>query len=424
MSLRGCALCTWHSQWVLCDAARHALCGAQRCMGWKATAHMGEAAACSACQKGYYLDNNGACAQCNTNSCMTCETSATQCTSCPEGKYLKDTGCVEKVGCTNDHYPDPTSRKCIPCGAAANEGGIEACATCEYDSTKGKPKRLTCSNSGGDKIPRTTLDGTSTCVAKTLDGCQGIDKELFMKQDQTCTLCSDDSVTNAGSKETANCKTCIKTGSDKPVCDECLDGYYLDSSKACQACTGANCATCTSAAINDCTACLPGYFLKTDGSAKECVLCDNVDKGGREGCSACSNTGTFKCTACKPNYRKQQNGDANDDYTCTRACEDDSACGAIVVDGDGSMKYYCSLCGKAGEVPINGLCTSNTNDNQCSKGVCTQCADGYFLYMGGCYSTTSAPGHLMCSKATTAGVCETPNANSRYFAVPEAAAND
>eukprot|EP00701_Giardia_intestinalis_P003997 XP_001707821.1 VSP [Giardia lamblia ATCC 50803] len=30
----------------------------------------------------------------------------------------------------------------------------------------------------------------------------------------------------------------------------------------------------------------------------------------------------------------------------------------------------------------------------------------------------------MCSKATTAGVCTTPNANNRYFIVPEAKATD
>ena len=217
-----------------------------------------------------------------------------------------------------------------------------------------------------------------------------------MKQDQTCALCSDNSVTDAGSKGIANCKTCTKAASGStPTCSACLDGYYIISG-SCTKCAD-NCATCTSAAINDCTACLPGYFLKTDGSAKECVPCDNVDKGGREGCSICSNTGAFKCTACKPNYRKQQNGDASDDYMCTRTCEDETACGgtagacgAIVVGGDGDMKYYCSHCGDSTKFPINGLCTSNTNGNQCSNGACQSCAANYFLYMGGLLQSRSA----------------------------------
>ena len=124
------------------------------------------AATCNTCQDGFYKDGN-VCTPC-TGTCATCSGSgASACTSCPEGKYLKNSQCIDKTGCTNNHYPDPISRKCISCSAATSEGGIEGCATCEYDSTKGKPKCLTCSNSGGDKIPRTTLDGTSTCILKS-----------------------------------------------------------------------------------------------------------------------------------------------------------------------------------------------------------------------------------------------------------------
>ena len=39
--------------------------------------------------------------------------------------------------------------------------------------------------------------------------------------------------------------------------------------------------------------------------------------------------------------------------------------------------------------------------------------------MGGCYSTASQPGNYMCKTAAD-GVCTTPNANNKYFLVPEA----
>ena len=93
-----------------------------------------------------------------------------------------------------------------------------------------------------------------------------------------------------------------------------------------------------------------------------------------------------------------------------------------MIGESGEMAYYCSLCGESDKVPIDGKCVDSNQkgSNTCAKGVCTSCTTGYFLYMGGCYSTASAPGNLMCSKATTAGVCDTPNANSRYFAVPGA----
>ncbi|ESU40804.1 Variant-specific surface protein, partial [Giardia duodenalis] len=82
-----------------------------------------------------------------------------------------------------------------------------------------------------------------------------------------------------------------------------------------------------------------------------------------------------------------------------------------------------SLCGDNSQYPIDGLCvdSSSANGNQCSNGACQSCAANYFLYMGGCYSTANAPGNLMC-KTAEGGICTTV-ANSRYFAVPGAAAN-
>ncbi|ESU42355.1 Variant-specific surface protein, partial [Giardia duodenalis] len=288
--------------------------GVENCQMCTAPSATG-AATCDTCQDGYYKDNT-ACTQCDT-SCATCSGAGQNaCTSCPEGKYLKGNTCGADCGSDNKFYADPQSNKCISC--SAQEGGIENCDTCTYDATKGKPKCLTCTGSS-NTTPRTSLDGTSTCVAKTLDGCQGADKELFMKQDQTCALCA---ATGSGNDEgTANCKTCTKTSGNKPACNTCKEGYYLDSSKACQACTGKNCATCNDSDPSKCASCKPGFFLK-DTFSGECVLCDNVDKGGIEGCSTCSNDSTFKCTGCKPNYRRQQNGGASDDYTYTRACGD------------------------------------------------------------------------------------------------------
>ncbi|ESU44731.1 Variant-specific surface protein [Giardia duodenalis] len=323
--------------------------GVENCQTCTAPGSAG-AATCSACQEGYYLDNaDKTCKPCT--GCATCDTSATQCTSCPEGKYLKGNTCAENCG-GNTYYPDPVSGKCISCGA--QEGGIESCATCEYDSTKGKPKCLTCTDAS-TKTPKTSLDGTSTCVAKTLDGCQGIDKELFVKQDQTCALCSDDSVTDAGSKGTANCKTCQKTADGtNPTCSACLDGYFFTaSSSTCATKCDQSCSTCSEAVnANKCESCYPGYFLVTEGADKKCIPCGDTAKDGIDGCAECSGTaGSLKCTNCRANYRRQPNGGASDDYTCTKVCEDPTACGgtagscgAIVVGGDGSMKYYCSQC--------------------------------------------------------------------------------
>ena len=369
-------------------------------------------ATCSACQEGYFLSGQ-TCTKC-ANTCATC-TAASTCTSCSGSKYLKSDGtCVS--ACESKFYADPQSNKCISC--SAQEDGIENCDTCEYDATKGKPKCLTCTGSS-NTTPRTSLDGTSACVEKTIDGCQGTDKELFMKDDTTCTLCA---ATGSGNDEgTANCKTCTKTSGNKPVCDTCKEGYYLDSSKACQACTGANCATCTEATKDKCDTCKPGFFLK-DTSSGECVSCDDTAKGGIDGCAECTNAGTFKCTKCKPNYRQS----GLDPVTCTKTCEDETACGgtagacgAIVINANGEMTYYCSLCADNSQYPIDGICNNNNAGNTCNNGVCTQRTNGYFLYMGGCYKVDTAPGSLMCTAAPN-GICTITT--SQYFKIPGATA--
>ncbi|ESU43910.1 Variant-specific surface protein, partial [Giardia duodenalis] len=386
--------------------------------------HTGEAATCSACQDGYYKDGQ-ACTKC-ANTCATCETSATQCTSCPEGKYLKANQCVADNECTENTYPDPVSGNCLACSTIAD------CTQCTLDQATGKPKCTTCDS---NKIPRTTLDGTSACVEKSYAGCQGEDKTLFMKTDETCILCSSNTGGSGNDNGITGCRKCVKASATPPTCSECLEGYISKEvngspgTVTCSAC-GANCATCSEATTESkCLTCKEGFFLAGSGEGR-CISCETgSDSGyaGVPGCTACTtpaSPGPASCSTCKIGYALQG-------ATCVKTCEDPTACGgtagacgAIVVGGDGNMKYYCSLCGKAGEVPINGLCTSNTNGNQCSNGACQSCAANYFLYMGGCYNTQTTPGSLMCSKATTAGVCETPNANSRYFAVPGAKVTD
>ncbi|ESU44405.1 Variant-specific surface protein, partial [Giardia duodenalis] len=95
----------------------------------------------------------------------------------------------------------------------------------------------------------------------------------------------------------------------------------------------------------------------------------------------------------------------------------------------GSTKV-CIQC-TAGNVPINGICKPNGDPTVstagCTKGsdpldgnskTCGKCeGDTYFLYKGGCYSTSDATGKILCATATS-GAC-TQGAEG-YFAIPEA----
>ena len=84
---------------------------------------------------------------------------------------------------------------------------------------------------------------------------------------------------------------------------------------------------------------------------------------------------------------------------------------------------FCSQCSTAAEYLINGLCYPNNKDNGCegqpSTGVCTQCAQGFFLHRGGCYKIGTEPGNLICEDtepSSTQGVCEA--CSSGYFKNP------
>ena len=325
-----------------CDAAQW---GTLWCSGVHGATEVRDLCGAMGVLEGYYLDNaDRTCKPCQGN-CATCTGGAvTNCETCKIGYYLKsDKSCSNTC---DQGYADPESRTCKLCTTID-----QLCAACKYNATVSKPQCTACNT----KKVKTALDGTTTCVDDA--GCTNSGTHFLSNDKSKCLLCSDitTDASTAGNKGVEHCKTCQKAADGaSPTCSACLDGYIIKGSgntATCEAC-GANCATCSeSTNPNKCLSCKAGYFLVDAEGGKKCVACDSTSDGGREGCCTCSNDPTFKCADCKPNYRKQQNGGAADDYTCTKACEDDSACGgtagacgAIVVDSDGSMTYYCSQC--------------------------------------------------------------------------------
>ena len=311
---------TLSNECILCSDATGAngVTGVANCQTYTAPGSAG-VATCSECQEGYYLNDQGACTQCDT-SCATCSgTGQNACTSCPEGKYLKsDKSCSD--ACESNQYADKQSGQCKACSE------IAGCNTCKYNATVSKPQCTACTS---QKMIKTEVDGTTTCVDAA--GCATDNKagSHFKTDDNKCLLCSDDKTgaTTPANKGIANCKTCTKSGAP-PQCSACLDGYFYDSSqKTCTQQCGTNCATCSEANnANKCSTCMTGFFLVTEDANKKCVPCGDTAQDGIDGCAECDNqSGTLKCTKCKPN-RKPKGESGN--YTCEeKTCEDDSACG-------------------------------------------------------------------------------------------------
>ncbi|ESU45245.1 Variant-specific surface protein, partial [Giardia duodenalis] len=354
-------------------------------------------ATCKTCQAGAFLETGSQCTFCGVD-CLVC-TSATECGTCTAGKYLKaDKTCVDAAGCPSGTYADPANGQCKDC---ATDTSVTDCTECAYDSAL---KKAVCSSCGSSKpLLMMSVDGSATCVDTS--GCTGTH---FLSNDNgKCIPCGDASDGTAGNTGVPGCKTCAKSGSNNPTCSACLEGYIKqgDGSVTCDPC-GANCATCTQAGDDKCLACKPGYFMKTSGTPGQCFACDDTKNQGVEGCAQCNGGATPTCTKCKPNRKPV--GTEGTQVTCEeKTCEDDSACGgtagacgAIVIGASGEMTYYCSQCADNNQYPIDGLCVDNSKkgNNQCSKGVCTQCADGYFLYMGGAATKSIQSPATSCAK--------------------------
>ncbi|EFO65107.1 VSP [Giardia lamblia P15] len=403
------------SECVLCSdtTERDGITGVKDCAQCTHTSTSG-AATCTTCKAGAFSKGT-TCEKCS-NSCLTCETEATRCTSCPEGKYLKATTCVDISGCDGATYADPESQTCKECNT------ITDCTACKYNATVSKPQCTAC---GSGKKVKTAIDGATTCVTVASECVD--DYHFKADNDAECTLCSNTTAgSTANDKGIANCNKCAKANSGQtPKCSECENGFFFDRSSCTKKCAD-NCATCSAETAEDkCLTCKAGFFLvEATKPAGRCIPCDSTQNGGISGCAECTGTaGSLKCTQCKPDHAPIELG-------CQRSCEDVTGCGgtagacdAAVVDGSGNTKHYCSFCGESSKFPIDGICTDTQGSNTgCTNHICSYCAQGYFLYMGGCYSTATPPGNLMC-KTANSGIC-TEAASDKYFAVSGAAKTD
>lgn len=66
---------------------------------------------------------------------------------------------------------------------------------------------------------------------------------------------------------------------------------------------------------------------------------------------------------------------------------------------------YCSRCAYLDYVPVDGVCSSTSPFNTCSNNVCTSCGFSYFLFNGGCVSSSSNLGKLVCASRPENGKC-------------------
>ncbi|KAK8881230.1 hypothetical protein M9Y10_003964 [Tritrichomonas musculus] len=209
---------------------------------------------CKSCIKGFGLDENGKCVQCQDSNCEECSNDYKKCTYCIENHFLD----IKNGICLNNCNID----NCVKC---SRKGGCEEC----------DPLYNLISNS---------------CYKKEDPYCLS----YYISYCERCSLGYGVNVSYCVPCDDPNCRDCSK---DYKYCNSCNDGYVKSEgyNGNCLKCLVDHCSSCTKN-INLCEECESGYGLdlsKGSSSYGKCVSCSDY------GCTECN----FNPKHCKENEK-------------------------------------------------------------------------------------------------------------------------
>lgn len=327
------------------------------------------------------------------------------------------------------------------------------------DSTSGYGK--TCFKCAGDNVfyfkggcySTTTTPGSWICQAASDGICNTCNTEssyVFSNpssgdKTEQCISCGDGNGAD-GYKGVENCGTCTppSAGSQIATCSACPTGHKFNVAHTqCFTCEIQECLNCDG--YNTCEKCDKNSFIVGESYSKICVgTCPTgtfpfVNSNNDKACYSCSepaddeatdivrivgckectiSSNTLTCNACKQGYKLTSTGCEQVCADVTGNCSPD-ACTAVI----GPISY-CTNCKNTKDyAPIDGVCkyisrydTSGCKAEGAIRGSCSECGEGYFLFMNGCYKANQIPGSLVCSSVGTgipsannlgAGLCNT-----------------
>ena len=378
---------------------------------------------CVTCKSGFYYDtvgkscgttcpsgyrpNGGVCQACTTANCDTCPTSASVCTSCKNSFffYSPDSTCLST--CPTRWREESSTKVCQQCtdsNCLTCPTAVGVCSSCKagyYKTTSN-----TCAPCNANCAQCT--DGTS-CIQ-----CQS--GYIYHPVDGTCvTSCPAGYRNNNGQCEactTANCETCT---TNKDVCTLCKSGFFAyaptsscvsscptgsqqdTTNRLCITCADPNCISCPSN-TNICAQCKTnGYYLT---SSKTCATCQSncLQCSDGNSCSECSSgyfylASTKTCvSSCPSKYRANsatKTCDPCSDSNCLQCPSSVSTCTQCVANTHYlDSSNHCQPCG--------GQCS--TCD---ASGVCLSCNSGYYLNPSS--SCVACPSN--CANCDSSGTC-------------------
>lgn len=200
-----------------------------------------------------------------------------------------------------------------------------------------------------------------------------------------CETCTSGAVSDC-----SHCSTSYHLNPTTNACEaSCPNGYYEDvATRSCPQCDPA-CLTCTAAGSSSCSSCSPQYY---DAGSNTCQACDPL-------CDGCTGAGNTMCSSCATN--KYLVFSTN---TCVSACSDYAAnyfldgsickqCDPLCATCTGAGSNLCSSCASSYSVEGTQTCVS----------ACSNFAANYYLDSSTCKecdalcATCTGPDNSMCS---------------------------
>lgn len=338
---------------------------------------------CTKCNSGYYLKSQ-ACHPCpEEKHCSNCElvdgSTEVKCTgeSCEIGYYMKENECL-KCSITNcaacEIEPGNQEPSCFSCDRGYTLDENNNCKKCPDHFARCEEDYTVCEDGYYEK--------ENTCtICPVIDNCLkcGIDTSIDANS-PVCKICKEGFRPSDDGKSCVSCGVTHCTSCSVKQCDFCEDGYYTRGTSCYECPSLMNCLSCyfdpeMKRAV--CQTCPEGYYFRNDLKSCElcsdhcmkcypavkdtiCLECDSFselnnekcelkscDVKGMEHCSKCQTDGTIKeCILCDD----QDYQIAEDKLSC-----EPKPCDATKIDN-------CVKC-------------TIKNDQE----ICTECSEGYII---------------------------------------------
>lgn len=317
------------------------------------------------------------------------------CVQCPQGKFASELGMTECEDAPPGTHPNDDLTGTVECQPGFEQPlpGQASCSSCPSGKYTGDTGSTGCECAGDGKEPTADSTGTQDCPA-------GVKSELDEATGcKACTTCMDGHYSDPGNVSSCSCADPgYRPAGDAHSQVPCELGHFS------LGCNGT------------CTACEPGTFAETEGSAN-CTQCPAGKFGVGSGLTACvladpghfvPEAGSYEALPCEAGYYQEQAGQVEckacplgkfANLAGMTKCINASVGHTSAVEANVTTGYSVEVPCPAGQVaPEEGvgctLCKVGKYQSESGKSSCTCVDPGYYSNSSGQGQTKCAVGYM------------------------------